>query len=94
MSHGSLGCQDSDLRNPVMVVLDGNGAAMPATIKHHPAAGDRHHRTRRVSKVRIPLVPDIVPASQASRVSRAAVTPGTLPGSPRRRSPAVTAGNQ
>ena len=30
MSHGNLGCQDSDLPNPVMVVLDGNGAAMPA----------------------------------------------------------------
>ena len=85
MSLGDLACQNLALTNPVTIVRAANGADMSAATTL--AAGDRHKRTRRVSKVRIPLVPDLVPASQASQVSRAAVTPGTLPGSPRRRPP-------
>jgi len=66
-------------------VVDGNGAAVSvAIIIITRAAGDRLQWARRVSQVRIQLVPDLVPASQASSASRVVVTPGGLPGSPRR----------
>jgi len=64
--------------------VDGNGAAVSVTIIITRAAGDRLQWARRVSQVRIQLVPDLVPASQASSASRVVVTPGGLPGSPRR----------
>jgi hypothetical protein len=50
-------------------VVDHNGAAVSVTIITTRAAGDRLQRARRVSQVRIQLVPGIVPASQASSVS-------------------------
>src|SRR5439155_20498648 len=52
-------------------VPDRNGAAVSVTIISTRAAGDR----LRVSKVRIQLVPDIVPASQASSASRVDLCP-------------------
>ena len=99
MSHGDPGGRDPGLAGPGPVldsrvvdssvvdsrVVDGNGAAVSVTIIITRAAGDRLQWARRVSRVRIQLVPDLVPASQASSASRVAVTPGGLPGSPRRR---------
>ena len=85
MSHGDPGGRDPGLAGPGPVVdssvvdssvLDSNGPAVSVTIITIRAAGDRLQRPRRVSQVRIQLVPGIVPASQASSVSRVAVTPG------------------
>ena len=98
MSRGDPGGRDPGLAGPGPVVVssvddssvddssvvDGNGAAVSVTIIITRAAGDRLQRARRVSQVRIQLVPDLVPASQASSASRVVVTPGGLPGSPRR----------
>ena len=93
MSHGDPGGRDPGLTGPGPVVdssvvgssvVDRNGAAVSVTVIITRAAGDRLQRARRVSQVRIQLVPGIVPASQASSVSRVVVTPGGLPGSPRR----------
>jgi hypothetical protein len=75
-------------------VLDGHGTAVSVTIDARPTAGGRHRRSRRVSKVRIQLVPGVVPASQASSASRVVVTPDSRPGSPRRRAAGAAAGNQ
>ena len=86
MSRGDPGGRDPGLTGPGRVVdssiLDSN--AVSVTIITTRAAGDRLQRARRVSQIRIQLVPGIVPASQASSVSRVVVTPGGLPGSPRR----------
>ena len=86
MSRGDPGGRDPGLTGPGRVVdssiLDSN--AVSVTIITTRAAGDRLQRARRVSQIRIQLVPGIVPASQASSVSRVVVTPGDLPGSPRR----------
>jgi hypothetical protein len=99
VSHGDPGGRDPGLAGPGPVVdssvvdssvvdssvVDSNGPAVSVTVITIRAAGDRLQRLRRVSQVRIQLVPGIVPASQASSVSRVAVTPGGLPASPRRR---------
>jgi hypothetical protein len=37
MPLGNPGCQNSGLTNPVDVALDGNGAAVPATVNTTPA---------------------------------------------------------
>ena len=67
MSHGDPAGRDPGLPGPVTVldssvvnsrVVDGNGAAVSVTIVITRAAGDRLQRGRRVSKVRIQLVPD------------------------------------
>jgi hypothetical protein len=88
VSRGAPGVRDPGLTGPGPVVdssvVDGNAAAVSVTIITTRAAGDRLQRARRVSQIRIQLVPGIVPASQASSVSRVVVTPGGLPGSPRR----------
>ena len=85
MSRGDPGGRDPGLTGPGRVVdssiLDSNAGSVTVITR---AAGDRLRRARRVSQVRIQLVPGIVPASQASSVSRVVVTPGGLPGSPRR----------
>jgi len=76
MSLGDPAGRDPGLAGPGPVVdssvldssvPDRNGAAVPVTIISTRAAGDR----LRVSKVRIQLVPDIVPASQASSATSA-----------------------
>ena len=86
MSRGDPGGRDPGLTGPGRVVdssiLDSN--AVSVTIITTRAAGDRLQWARRVSQISIQLVPGIVPASQASSVSRVVVTPGGLPGSPRR----------
>jgi hypothetical protein len=74
VSHGDPGGRDPGLAGPGPVVdssvVDGNAAAVSVTIITTRAAGDRLQRARRVSQIRIQLVPGIVPASQASSVSR------------------------
>jgi hypothetical protein len=89
VSHGDPGGRDPGLAGPGPVVdssvvdssvVDSNGPAVSVTVITIRAAGDRLQRLRRVSQVRIQLVPGIVPASQASSVSRVAVTPGRPPG--------------
>jgi hypothetical protein len=78
VSHGDPGGRDPGLAGPGPVV-DSNGPAVSVTVITIRAAGDRLQRLRRVSQVRIQLVPGIVPASQASSVSRVAVTPRRPP---------------
>jgi hypothetical protein len=39
MPLGNPGCRNSGLTNPVDVALDGNGAAVPATVNTTPATG-------------------------------------------------------
>ena len=80
MPDGDPGGRDPGLAGPGPVVdsgsvvdssvVDGNGPAVSVTIITIRAAGDRLQRLRRVSQVRIQLVPGIVPASQASSASR------------------------
>ena len=87
------------LASPVSVIIragivDGNGAAMSATISTTVQRASAGHGPRRMSKVRIQLVPGVVPASQASSASRVVVTPDSRPGSPRRRAAGAAAGNQ
>jgi len=62
VSRGDPAGRDPGLPGPVTVldssVVDRDGAAVSVTIVITRAAGDRLQRGRRVSKVRIQLVPD------------------------------------